>query len=465
MASTIQAGIYTRISSDPDGTAQGVTRQLEDCRKLAEARGWRVVDEYVDNDVSAYSGKRRPQYERLMADVTSGRIGAVVVYNMDRLTRRPIDLEEFASTCEAAGVTKVASVTADIDLGNDDGLFMARILAAIAAKESGRKSARMKRKHQQRAEQGLPNHGGANRPFGYAEDRVTIDPVEADVIRTLAARAIAGESLRSLAGWLDDQGIRTVQGNPWRTPTLRAMLTSPRVIGKRSYEGQIVADATWAPILSPETQEAVVARFESRRITGRRAPRRYALSGMLRCGKCGSTLYSSIRVNSRRYVCLSGADHQGCGRLTVVAGPVEELVAAYVLHRLDSPELTAALIAPDTATGMELGAELDAAEARKRELAEMLGAQEIDRKGYLEASRVIDARIFKTKRAMAERVHARGLADLIGTGAELRASWDTLNLARQAAILQTLIDHVVILPGVSGARSLDPNRVQPVWIV
>jgi hypothetical protein len=66
---------------------------------------------------------------------------------------------------------------------------------------------------------------------------------------------------------------------------------------------------------------------------------------------------------------------------------------------------------------------------------------------------------------MAERVHARGLADLIGTGAELRASWDTLNLARQAAILQTLIDHVVILPGVSGARSLDPNRVQPVWIV
>ncbi|MEI6404033.1 MAG: recombinase family protein, partial [Actinomycetota bacterium] len=78
MATKVQAGIYTRISSDPDGTAQGVTRQLEDCRKLAAARGWTVVDEYVDNDVSAYSGKRRPEYERLMTDVTSGRIGAVV---------------------------------------------------------------------------------------------------------------------------------------------------------------------------------------------------------------------------------------------------------------------------------------------------------------------------------------------------------------------------------------------------
>jgi hypothetical protein len=144
---------------------------------------------------------------------------------------------------------------------------------------------------------------------------------------------------------------------------------------------------------------------------------------------------------------------------------VEELVAAYVLHRLDSPELTAALIAPDTATGMELAAELDAAEARMRELAEMFGAEEIDRKGYLAARRVVEARITKAKRGMAERVNARGLADLMGTGAELRASWDTLNLTRQSAILRSLIDHVVILPGVNGARALDPNRVQPVWIV
>ena len=33
-----------------------------------------------------------------------------------------------------------------IDLGNDDGIFMVRVLAAVAAKESGRKSERLKRK-------------------------------------------------------------------------------------------------------------------------------------------------------------------------------------------------------------------------------------------------------------------------------------------------------------------------------
>ena len=78
-------------------------------------------------------------------------------------------------------------------------------------------------------------------------------------------------------------------------------------------------------------------------MSGRRAPRRYALSGLLRCGKCGNTLYSAARQTTRRYVCLSGPDHGGCGRLTVVAEPVEELIAKAVLYRLDTPELAEAL--------------------------------------------------------------------------------------------------------------------------
>ena len=53
------AAIYARISADVEGTGLGLTRQLEDCRTLAADRGWPVGDEYVDNDVSAFSGKRR----------------------------------------------------------------------------------------------------------------------------------------------------------------------------------------------------------------------------------------------------------------------------------------------------------------------------------------------------------------------------------------------------------------------
>lgn len=151
------AAVYARISADVAVKSLGVQRQLEDCRKLAADRGWVVGREHVDNDVSAYSGKVRAGYESMCNDLAAGVRDAVIVYNLDRLHRRPAELEGFVALCEAAGVNQVATVTADIDLGNDDGLFMARIFAAFAAKESGRKSARMRRKYEQKAAQGLPH--------------------------------------------------------------------------------------------------------------------------------------------------------------------------------------------------------------------------------------------------------------------------------------------------------------------
>jgi site-specific DNA recombinase len=85
------AAIYARISSDQDGRGLGVARQVEDCRKLASERGWVVAEEYVDNDVSAYSGKTRPAYRRMLADLAAGERDAVIVYKLDRLHRRRIE--------------------------------------------------------------------------------------------------------------------------------------------------------------------------------------------------------------------------------------------------------------------------------------------------------------------------------------------------------------------------------------
>jgi DNA invertase Pin-like site-specific DNA recombinase len=73
----------------------------------------------------------------MLSDLRAGPRDAVIVYNLDRLHRRPVELEEFVALCEHAGVWDVATVSADIDLGNDDGLFMARIFAAFAARNPG----------------------------------------------------------------------------------------------------------------------------------------------------------------------------------------------------------------------------------------------------------------------------------------------------------------------------------------
>lgn len=110
------AAIYARISSDIAGTGAGVKRQVEDCRKLAASLGWPVAGEYTDNDISATSGKRRPDYQRMLADLADGTVDAVIVYHIDRLTRRPIELEEFLTVVDQAKVRHVRFVTGDADI-------------------------------------------------------------------------------------------------------------------------------------------------------------------------------------------------------------------------------------------------------------------------------------------------------------------------------------------------------------
>ena len=76
------AAIYARISSDPDGTRMAITRQIEDCRAFAQRRSWQVADVYADDDVSAYSGRRRPEYARMLDDLGMGRVDGVIVYHL-----------------------------------------------------------------------------------------------------------------------------------------------------------------------------------------------------------------------------------------------------------------------------------------------------------------------------------------------------------------------------------------------
>ena len=83
-ADTVRTAVYCRISDDRRGLGLGVQRQHQDCHELARRNGWQVVGTFVDNDISAYSGKRRPRYAALMAAVDAGEIDVVVAWDPDR---------------------------------------------------------------------------------------------------------------------------------------------------------------------------------------------------------------------------------------------------------------------------------------------------------------------------------------------------------------------------------------------
>src|ERR1700681_491160 len=221
---TVRAAIYARISQDTEGKSLGVQRQAKECRELARRRGWQVVDVYEDNDLSAYSGKVRPAYQRLLEDIRAGAVNAVVTWHPDRLHRSTRELLDFIDVVHPMGCTVETVQAGDLNLFTASGEAVAVTLSAWSRYESRQKSDRLKAKHRELAAAG--KDGGGGRPFGYEDDRMTVRLDEAILIREAADRILAGEGIRSICRDWTARGVKTVKGGAWNPHVVRRMLTT-----------------------------------------------------------------------------------------------------------------------------------------------------------------------------------------------------------------------------------------------
>ena len=218
---TRKAAMYLRISLDIDGRGAGVQRQREDCKALIEKNGWELVDEYVDNSVSASKDNvTRPEYNRMENDYDAGLFDTIVCYHMDRLTRRPIQMEQWINRAEKEGLV-VATCTGDYDLRDEDGRTMARIVGALARGEIERKSARQKRAVLQKAQKGGRPSGAA--PYGYDNEYKIVED-RAETVRGIYRAIQAGVSMADIVRALNGEAGRDEEV-PWLSPC-----TSPGVL-------------------------------------------------------------------------------------------------------------------------------------------------------------------------------------------------------------------------------------------
>jgi site-specific DNA recombinase len=463
--SPARVGAYARISSDRDGDGLGVERQLEDCERLAERKGWMIVERFVDDDVSAWSGKQRPEYARCLEALRSGAIDGLLVYDLDRLHRQPRELEDFIGLCEQLRLTNVASASGDIDLTTADGQFQARILAAVAKKESDDKSRRIRRKHEELAVNGKLS-GGGSRPYGYDDDRKTLRPAEAAIVRECARRFLAGESIRAIAADLNERAIPTVSGGGWSPQTLRRMLGSARIAGQREHKGEIVATAEWKAIIKPSDSAKIRAKLADPERRTNRSARRYLLTRLLKCGHCGEYLVSRPRSDGqRRYVCASGPGFSGCGHLYITADEVEAWVLDACFYRLDSPELAASIDSRNSGQpeAERWQQEADQAHAQLEELAAAYGERQITMAEWRAARAPIEKRQTAARKQLAKATRTTVLDGYVGNAAKLRAQWEALDLTRQHAIVAAVVDHVSVAPGRRGYNRFDESRLRPFW--
>ncbi len=314
---TRRAAVYARISQDRIGAGLGVDRQEQDCRALAEQRGWSVAQVYVDNDTSAYSRRSRPGYERMLTDIAAARIDVVIAWHADRLHRSLVELERYIDATQAAPTHTVRG--GELDLSTASGRMTARIVGAVARHESEQKGERLRRQRQQAQADGRW-HGG-RRPFGFEPDGATLHPAEAAQLEAATRDILAGHSLRSIARRWNTDGLTTSTGAAWNGSNLRHVLLRPRNAGLIGNRGVIVGPARWPAIVDRDTWEALTALLGDRaRLTHTGTSLKLVGSFLYRC-ECGQLVRSGgQRADGQpRYACA--ANH-----MSRVAHPVDRVV-------------------------------------------------------------------------------------------------------------------------------------------
>jgi site-specific DNA recombinase len=483
----MKLGAYARISyAIGDEKEAAVDRQLADDREWAKLHGHEIVAEYVDPKTSAYKNVRREHFERMLADLDAGAIDGVVVWKLDRLVRNHRDFERFEEIRSGRGAL-LAAVHEPIDTSTEIGMMIVRLLVSFARLESANNSLRTSAAMAEAAKLGrLP--GGGSRPFGYsrvpairngdgklvAYPTLEIIAEECDLVREAARRVLdEGASLTGIANEWNTAGVPTPAGGMWYTSQVRRLLTSPRIAGLREHHGEIVAEATWPPLIDRETFDRLVARIEGRALKQGR-PHKYMLSGgILRCGICKHPMTGAhhkatpVKPAATEYRCQVVPGPKRCGKISVAAQAVDDLVAEQIAQRYANYQ-------PEPADDGE--AELvRQIEADKERLAEV-GREYADGAIPIETMRAaverLEARIGATSRRLARSttvVVPTGGADAIREAFGLpredgAAPGPPRSMAWRRSFVTRIIESIEVKPAKVRGGPFDSDRIVVDWV-
>lgn len=127
----LRVAIYARVSTLNNG--QDVQLQTRELEQFARARGWQLVDSYLDIGISGAKDKR-PELGRLMADAHKRRFDVVAVWKFDRFARSVGHLLRALDTFRALGIEFV-SLSESLDTATPSGRMVFTVLGAVAELE------------------------------------------------------------------------------------------------------------------------------------------------------------------------------------------------------------------------------------------------------------------------------------------------------------------------------------------
>src|SRR5699024_7451241 len=458
-----------RVSQD-NRQGRSVGQQLKIGRKRADELDLEIVGEFSDNDVSAsqYAVGEREEWPQVETMIRAGQADVLWLWEISRGTRDRIVWVHLVDACQKhrmhIGLDKRLWDTTDPD---DMAYLDDQMVRSIH--ESGKTRKRIMRDIDDHAESGRP-HGYTHYAYTREYDpdtgdlvRQVIHPERSKLVKEIARRLVEDkETLTGIAADLNRRGIRTPRGHlmgeeremkigrvvrskGWTHKAITQLMSSTTLMGKRSYNGRVIDEGGWEPVLKPPVWRAVQEALQENRFPrGARATREGAatqlLSGIAVCDVCEARLYATPRADRSGSVYRCNGLGEGAPvHGTRLVSTLDAAVETFLFERLQHPDVRAALV-PHTDEG-----ELSEAQARVPELETELDELYADVEAGRVSRRMAQSDESRLLRELEEaRVRARPvvtdpLLEELVSGSP-RAVWEQWTLVQRRAALKLLTE-------------------------
>lgn len=405
----IRVAAYARVSTSTAEQLESLETQIQHFEDLLSSHpDWQAVDIYVDEGITGTSLTNRHGLQRLLKDARSGEIDLIVTKSISRFSRNIEECLEIIRELSKLGVA-IHFDKENLNTQTMDGELLFSILGSLAEAESKSISDNTKWGRIKRIEQGQYRYSCP--PYGYdlIDGQLKINEGEAEIIQTIFHWYLQGEGTYRIAKKLNEVGISTPRDKTWRENTVQYILTNEAYVGDFIYQKTYTDDqykrhfndGDVEKYYIPDNHEAIISREDFERVQSLLSERgkmvndagnkKYPFTQKIKCGHCGGTFirrthYSS---NQTRYIAWCCSTHLNdinqCPMKYIKETEIQEALMTLInklifgrrqiiegtLERLD--ETTSIEEAVD-----EIESHLQACQAKKQRLAELLNSQLIE---------------------------------------------------------------------------------------
>ena len=329
----IRVAAYCRVSTDSDAQLESLKTQKSHYESYIRSRGdWTFAGLYYDEGITGTKKDKRPELLRMIADCEAGKIDLIVTKSISRFSRNTTDCLGLVRKLLDLHIP-IFFEKENINTGTMESELFLSILSSMAESESVSIAENSKWSIQKRFENGTFKISYP--PYGYEWDgrQMTVNKEQAAIVREIFSAVLSGKSSTAVAKSLNARGIPSKRGGKWNATTIRSMIANEKYTGdclfQKTYTdaefnrhvnhgeiNQYMAHGHHEAIVSHEDAEAARsmiaqhAREKGLQVMTGKYQNRYAFTGKIICGECGSTFKRRIHYcTGSQYVAWTCTRH------------------------------------------------------------------------------------------------------------------------------------------------------------